>query len=106
MASNDGEAISPELVLVCPDLREAAIASLPDRDPDEKPDRSSRRAVGPEFRLMWSLEEREPVEERVVPLAVAVAVYTLSSAARFAVEAAALTALLVGLLSIVTVARL
>ena len=27
-------ALSPELALVCPDLRAAALAALPDRDPD------------------------------------------------------------------------
>jgi len=30
----DGLSISPELVLVCPELRARALAMLPDRDPD------------------------------------------------------------------------
>jgi hypothetical protein len=52
--------ISPELVLVCPDLRDAAIAALPHREPDAWLDRSTTLASpSSEFDLVASLASEE-----------------------------------------------
>lgn len=58
---------SPELALVCPELRREWIAALPDLDPERlfRPVRTPRPATAP-----------APPAEREVPLSLAAAAYT------------------------------
>ena len=98
------EVISPELVLVCPDLRAAAIAALPDRDPDASL-RQPRLAATtpPEYELMAALlAEETSLDEMATSLPVALLAYTATSAVRFTMEAAAFMAVVIGLLSVFT----
>jgi hypothetical protein len=108
------ETLSPELALVCPELRAAAIAALPNRDPDVWLDRLKLSAVpdpvrpAPVYELMQALDRREDpvsVEGEPATFVVAVAAYALTSASRFALEAAALVGVVIGLLAVVAVAH-
>lgn len=78
-----GEIVSPELALVCPELRERSLVLLPERDPDA-----------------WIPERLAPPQQaRTYPLPVAAGAYALGSSARVALlgvkVAAALAALTV-----------
>ena len=103
------ECMSPELVLVCPELRETAIEMLPERDPDAWLDqhRSFGRIRLPEYRLMQSLDptEAQAELERSVALPVAVLAYTIQSAVKFTAEAAVFMALATATVSILAVVR-
>ena len=66
------DAVSPELALVCPELRERALALLPERDPDGWIPRRLVLAAPP------------PPEQRTYPLVVAAGAYALGSSARVA----------------------
>jgi hypothetical protein len=97
------EPLSPELALVCPELRAAAIAVLPDRDPDAWLDRPPARETSPVYDLMAAICVDElSIPENAAPLPVALLAYTLTSTTRFALEAAAFVGIVIGLLSIVT----
>jgi hypothetical protein len=100
MATTAGEPISPELALVCPELRAAAIEALPDRDLD-RVFRVEQPPSLPEYRLMTSFEAADQADEWVAPLPVAILAYAASSATRMALEGAAFLAVVVGLLSVV-----
>jgi hypothetical protein len=95
--------LSPELALVCPELREAAIAALPERDPEG---RLAQRPRDPAYLLMRSIdaEPQAPVDEsRVGSLPLAVVAYTMFSATRVALEAVAVLGAVIGFLSVVAV---
>jgi len=95
--------VSPELVLVCPELRAAMLADLPDVDPDAWLDRLRNRPVTtPEFQLMAFLADA-PLPDEATPLPLAILAYTAASVTRFSIEAAVFLGLVVGLLSVVTV---
>jgi hypothetical protein len=91
--------ISPELVLVCPELREHALTLLPALDPDElfavEP-APPRVPDPPRLVLVEPEPERAPVPElepeRRAPLPVALAAYTTEALLLGAVRGAALTA--------------
>jgi hypothetical protein len=94
------EPISPELALVCPELRAQAIAALVERE------RAVRRPASREYELMRSIasaeDDEEDEDEWVAPLPVAILAYTASSATKLAIEAAALLGVLIGVLSLVS----
>jgi hypothetical protein len=99
MASAAADVISPELVLVCPELRAAALAALPEPD-------TEARIEPPEYRLMRSLAAAEEAEmEWSAPLPVAVLAYTLKRATKVTAEMAALLGGIAVLLAIVAVLR-
>jgi hypothetical protein len=83
--------ISPELVLVCPELREHALTLLPAVDPDElfavEPRRPAQVLERPRLVLV------EP--ERRAPLPVALAAYLTEALFLGALRGAALTAVIV-----------
>ena len=94
--------ISPELVLVCPELREHALTLLPAVDPDELFAVEPRPAAEPvqeRPRLVLVEPEPEPepiaAPERRAPLPVAVVAYLTEAIFLSAVRGAALTALIV-----------
>jgi hypothetical protein len=97
------EPISPELALVCPELRSRAISALLER---ERLAELEDSVVGPapEYMLVRSLAAAaESDDDWVAPLPVAILAYTATSVARLAIEATAFLALLVGVLSVVSV---
>ena len=100
----NAEVVSPELALVCPDLRAAAIAGLPHREPDAWLNESRRIAApSPAFGLMAALAAEEtPAEDSAIPLPFALLAYTATSATRFVLEAAVFMGIVIGLLSVVT----
>ena len=97
--------ISPELVLVCPELRAHALTLLPALDPDElfrveppsapisPPPRLALVEPEPELELEPEPEPRGELERRP-PLPVALAVYTTEALFLGAVRGAALTAVI------------
>jgi hypothetical protein len=90
--------ISPELALICPDLREQALRLLPPLDPDALFDVESRPGPEPEPpapahprpRLVVVAPERKP--EPRAPLHVAVAAYATEALVLGALRAVGLTA--------------
>ena len=99
--------ISPELVLVCPELRAHALTLLPALDPDElfrvepasapisPPPRLALVELEPELELEPEPEPEPRGElERRPPLPVALAVYTTEALFLGAVRGAALTAVI------------
>lgn len=101
--------ISPELVLVCPELRAHALTILPAVDPDElfvvepapvtlKPEPPASVLERPRLVLAEPerIDEPKPIalveQERRAPLPVALAVYTTEALLLGAVRGAALTA--------------
>jgi hypothetical protein len=103
--------ISPELVLVCPELREHALTLLPALDPDElfavEPP-PARKPEPPRLVLVEPAPARAPAPpvrapaaaiepERRAPLPVALAVYTTEALLLGAVRGAALTAVIAAL---------
>jgi hypothetical protein len=96
---------SPELALVCPELRAAAIAALPDRDPDAflfspRP----ARVESPEFRLLRAVDaEAEQAEDTAedsgTPLPLAILAYAAQRSFVVAVEATAVVGVVVGALA-------
>lgn len=99
--------ISPELALVCPELREQALELLPAVDPDrlfavdrtpavERP--TSAAPVPERLRPVLAGPERtvRVAPERRAPLPVALAVYTTEALFLGAVRGAALTAAIAG----------
>ena len=101
--------ISPELVLVCPELREQALTALPTLDPDELFTVEPAPAPLPQPRLALVEPETEPeteaepeprpeprgeVVEHRPPLPVALAAYTTEALFLGAVRGAALTAVI------------
>lgn len=108
MGAAVAQEISPELVLVCPELREHALELLPPVDPDKlfaveprpaapkpapPPPRSRLVLTEPERRVTAEPERRVTTEpERRAPLPVALAVYTTEALLLGAVRGAALTA--------------
>jgi hypothetical protein len=90
--------ISPELVLVCPELREHALTLLPAVDPDELFAVEPRPAAEPvQERPRLVLVEPDPiaVPEGRAPLPVALVAYLTEAIFLSAVRGAALTALIV-----------
>jgi hypothetical protein len=97
--------ISPELVLVCPELREHALTLLPALDPDElfavEPGPAQPQA--PRLVLVTPAPDPAPAPvpgarpERPAPLPVALAVYTTEALFLGAVRGAALTAVIAAL---------
>ena len=98
--------ISPELVLVCPELREHALTLLPAVDPEElfsvEPRPAAPVAERPVLALVEPVEpELEPVSrsrrepERRAPLPLALVAYLTEAIFLGAVRGAALTALIV-----------
>ena len=104
--------ISPELVLVCPELREHALTLLPAVDPEElfsvEPRQAAPVAERPVLALVEADEPAEPVEpvepvkpvpaadpERRAPLPLALVAYLTEAIFLSAVRGAALTALIV-----------
>ncbi|MBA3347458.1 MAG: hypothetical protein H0T13_02755 [Actinobacteria bacterium] len=107
--------ISPELALVCPDLREQALALLPTVDPDALFRRVPRpvvpvrqlevpRPVVPVRALEPDAGTGPDAELPDVPIPVAVAVYTARRAAIFAVEAAVSVAAVIAVSLVATLA--
>lgn len=99
MYEHDAEAISPELVLVCPELRSRALAQLPDRDPDGwiPPRFSTTPAVPVRATAPMPLDELVEVEATPIPLRgrslmVAAAAYAAQSATSAAVTGAKIVA--------------
>jgi hypothetical protein len=93
------ECISPELALVCPEAREAAIAALPERDADclLQPIRRS----APEYLLLRAVEASSAPPPRHVRLPVAVLAYSAQRAAFVVVEMAFLLALVAAAFALV-----
>ena len=95
--------ISPELVLVCPELREHALTLLPAVDPEELFAVEPRPAAAPspERPRLALVEHVEPdpiaEPERRAPLPIALVAYLTEAILLSAVRGAALTALIVGL---------
>jgi hypothetical protein len=98
--------ISPELVLVCPDLREHALTLLPAVDPEELFAVEPRPAAAPAPRPVaapvperpkLALVEPEPIAEpeRRAPLPLALVAYLTEAIFLSAMRGAALTALIV-----------
>jgi hypothetical protein len=90
--------ISPELVLVCPELREQALTLLPAVDPDELFAVEPRPAAEPaQERPRLVLVEPDPIAEpeRRAPFPVAFVAYLTEAILLSAVRGAALTALIV-----------
>ena len=94
------EPISPELALVCPELRARAIAALVELERATEVETARRRPASAEYTLMSSLADQENDDDWVPPLPVAILAYAAASTTRFAVEAAAVVAVLIGLVSI------
>ena len=104
-----GLSISPELVLVCPELRARVLATLPDRDPDGFiPRRASAVPLAGRAFVVLDLSaqpetpaERPPLEEPadhdLKPLAVRAAAYLLQTLVGFVVVGLKLIAIVVGL---------
>lgn len=92
MPAAGSHCVSPELALVCPELRAAAIAALPERDPDGFLPRTSRSA--PEYRLLRAVAAPEP--RRHVRLPVAVLAYATRRAAFVVVETAVVLGFVAG----------
>lgn len=101
--------ISPELVLVCPELREHALTLLPTLDPEELFTVEPAPAPVTQPRLAFVEPEPEPEPEpestmpeprgeveRRPPLPVALAAYTTEALFLGAVRGAALTAVIAG----------
>jgi hypothetical protein len=90
MGAAVAHSISPELVLVCPELREQALALLPAVDPDELfvVERPPPAVLRERPRLV--LVEPEPR----TPLPLALAAYTTEALLLSLVRAAALTAVI------------
>ena len=95
--------ISPELVLVCPELREHALTLLPALDPDElfavepAPPRPPARVPEPPRLVLVAPEpppqpQPEPEPERRAPLPIALAAYTTEALLVGLVRGTALTA--------------
>jgi hypothetical protein len=98
------EPISPELALVCPDLRARAIAALAEQERTGELERSVVNKPPPrEYVLMQSISSRESDGQVVAPLPLAILAYVSTSVGKFTVEAAVAVGVLVGLLLIVTV---
>jgi hypothetical protein len=87
-------AISPELALVCPELRREWVAALPERDPD-----ALFRVVRPSLPRVAVRPPDPPV-----PMLVAAAAYTASSMLVSAVGGALTVALVVAVTLILTLA--
>jgi hypothetical protein len=96
--------ISPELVLVCPELREHALTLLPAVDPEElfavepRPAAAPRPVAAPvPERPKLALVEPEPIAEpeRRAPLPLAFVAYLTEAIFLSAMRGAALTALIV-----------
>ena len=90
--------ISPELVLVCPELREHALTLLPAVDPEELFAVEPRPAAAPvRGRPQLALVEPEPIaeRERQAPLPLALVAYLTEAIFLGAMRGAALTALIV-----------
>ena len=96
--------ISPELVLVCPELREHALTLLPAVDPEELFAVEPRPAAAPPpvdapvpKRPQLALVEPEPIAEpeRRAPLPLALVAYLTEAIFLSAMRGAALTALIV-----------
>ena len=96
--------ISPELVLVCPELREHALTLLPAVDPEELFAVEPRPAAAPPpvaapvpERPQLALVEPEPIAEpeRRAPLPLALVAYITEAIFLGAMRGAALTALIV-----------
>ena len=96
--------ISPELVLVCPELREHALTLLPAVDPEELVAVEPRPAAAPRpvaapvpERPKLALVEPEPIAEpeRRAPLPLALVAYLTEAIFLSAMRGAALTALIV-----------
>ena len=96
--------ISPELALVCPELRAHALTLLPALDPDElftiapsppapivAPPRVVLVEQEPEQLVPVELERGVPVPQRRAPLPVALVVYTTEALVLGAARGAALT---------------
>jgi hypothetical protein len=101
---------SPELALVCPEVRAAAIDALPDRDPDAFLVQLRASTTAPEYRLLRSVADDadaglEAEGEPRTPLPVAIAAYLVRRTVRVAVEAAAVFAFVTGALAVVTAIR-
>lgn len=102
-AAATSEPISPELALVCPELRARAIAALGERESLQSREPLRARALAPEYALMRALAEADEEEQEwVAPLPVAIAAYAATSAVKLAIEAAAVIGLLVVALSIMS----
>jgi hypothetical protein len=99
--------ISPELVLVCPELRAHALTLLPTLDPDElftvEPAPPRPAAVDPPQLVVFQQPRPVPIEpprpapvppERRPPLPVALAAYTTEALLLGAVRGVALTAVI------------
>jgi len=95
--------ISPELVLVCPELREHALTLLPQVDPEGlfsvEPRPAAPVAERPVLALVEPVEQVETVPvaepERRAPLPLALVAYLTEAIFLSAVRGAALTALIV-----------
>ncbi|MEO5576074.1 MAG: hypothetical protein ABIR67_10500 [Gaiellaceae bacterium] len=85
--------ISPELALVCPELRERALALLPTLDPDALFEVSPRRIRPVRERPELVCIEREPR----APLPVAAAAYATEALVLGALRGAALTTVIAAL---------
>jgi len=88
-------------VLVCPELRQAAITALPEHDERVLVPRATR-FVAPEYRLLLSAcGEPEEQDAHPAPLAVAVLTYTLQRAVGVAIEAVAVVGIVIGALALI-----
>jgi hypothetical protein len=90
--------VSPELALVCPELRQQAIEQLPDRDPDGFVPR--RRPPEPEVTLTGS----DPVKTSFSRLVVGATAYVAVEAGRMAVYGAVAIGATAGVVTLMTIA--
>jgi hypothetical protein len=94
--------ISPELALVCPELRALALQLLPERDPDAFLPKLSQTRPAPTVAQLppptESIAEQVETSERGPGVAIAVAAYAAKQAASVAVHAATLLAVIASVL--------
>jgi hypothetical protein len=97
MGLADAHPISPELALVCPELREQALRLLPPLDPDalfdvEPRPASSAPPARPRLVVLQPQPQRQPKPEPKAPLPLAVAAYATEALLLGALRAVGLTA--------------
>lgn len=96
------EPVSPELALVCPELRERAVAALPERDPDGFIPARSRLVPISDAYDLDDLGEQPPHGPSRRGLVVAATAYLAVEAAQVAVVGAAVMGALAGVITLGT----
>jgi hypothetical protein len=107
-SESEPEPLSPELCLVCPELRALALQQLPDRDPDSLPRRHRAPAPGvaQSAALPPQIETAEPREPPTgPPLVVSVLAYTVQQSLNMAAHGAVVIAAAAGIVALLAQLR-